>query len=83
MELGPEQYHNAYSIMLQGRASDFYFDSLDEKEYNFEQMIFETRCHFETEENKQLYLEEWRETTFARVIAATLMFPKLTVCRSS
>jgi len=31
-------------------------------------MVRMTRTHFETEENRQLYWAEWRETTFSRVI---------------
>ena len=51
--LGPDQYHDAYSIMLKGRAAAFYYDRLAGKRYDFNRMVFETRCHFETEENKQ------------------------------
>jgi hypothetical protein len=64
------QRHNAYSVMLKGRASAFYYDRLSGKGFDFQRMIFETRCHFETEENKQQYLSEWRETTFPSIIAA-------------
>ena len=67
--LEPDQYHNAYSVMLKGRASTFYYDRLAGKGYEFNRMIYETRCHFETEENKQQYMSEWRETTFPRIIA--------------
>ena len=65
--LGPNDYHDAFSIMLKGRASTFYYDRLAGKGYDFERMIYETRCHFETEQNKQLYLSEWRSTTFQRI----------------
>jgi hypothetical protein len=64
------QRHNAYSVMLKGRASAFYYDRLSGKGFDFQRMIFEMRCHFETEENKQQYLSEWRETTFSRIITA-------------
>ncbi|PVH90772.1 hypothetical protein DM02DRAFT_547142, partial [Periconia macrospinosa] len=67
--LEPDQYHNAYSVMLKGRASTFYYDRLAGKGYDFNRMIYESRCHFETEENKQQYMSEWRETTFLRIIA--------------
>ena len=33
-------------------------------------MLQLTRAHFETDENRQLYMSEWRETTFQRVIAS-------------
>lgn len=68
--IGADQYASAYSIMLKGRAADFYYDRLVGKGYDFNRMIFETRCHFETEESKQQYLTEWRETTLARIITA-------------
>jgi len=67
--LEPEQYHNVYSIILRGHASTFYYDRLAGKGYDFNRMVYESRCHFETEENKQQYLSEWRETTFLRIIA--------------
>jgi hypothetical protein len=67
--LEPEQYHNAYSIMLRECASTFYYNRLVGKGYDFNRMVYESRCHFETEENKQQYLSEWRETTLPRIIA--------------
>lgn len=66
--IGDDQYANAFSVMLKGRASTFYYDKLIGNHYTFEKMIYETRCHFETEEKRQQYLTEWRETTFARII---------------
>ena len=68
--LPSNQFHYAYSIMLKGRAATFYYERLAGKGLNFDQMVYETRCHFETEEQKQQYLSEWRETTLLRVIAA-------------
>jgi hypothetical protein len=75
--LEPDQYHNAYSIMLKGRASVFCYDRLAGKGYDFNRMIYESRCHFETEENKQQYMSEWRETAFPRIIAANPGVPRL------
>ncbi|KIM93290.1 hypothetical protein OIDMADRAFT_71369, partial [Oidiodendron maius Zn] len=68
VDLPKEQYHEAYSIMLSGRALDFYYNRLSNREYDFDTMVRMTRTHFETEENRQLYWAEWRETTFSRVI---------------
>ena len=51
--LEPNQYYNAYSVMLKGHTSIFYYNRLVRKGYNFNQIIYEIRCHFETEENKQ------------------------------
>jgi hypothetical protein len=59
-------YYSAFSIMLKGRASNFYYDKLSGRSYDFQTMINLTRAHFETEENHQKYLSEWRETTLLR-----------------
>ena len=64
-------YHKGYSLMLKGRASRFYYSSLTTKEpITFETMVCATKVHFETEENRQLYMSDWRETTYPRIIAA-------------
>ena len=61
------QYKNAYSIMLRGRASKFYYHNLVNRNYSFDDMIGLTRNHFETEENRQFYLTEWKEMTLTKV----------------
>jgi len=58
--------------MLKGRASTFYYNRLVGKGYNFNRIIYKIRCYFKTEENKQQYILEWRETTFLRIIAINL-----------
>ena len=58
--------------MLKGQASTFYYNCLIEKGYDFNRMIYKSRYHFKTEENKQQYILEWRETTFLRIIAINL-----------
>jgi len=63
------QYYSAFSIMLKGRASNFYYDKLSGRSYDFQTMINLTKAHFETEENHQKYLSEWRETTLLRTIS--------------
>ena len=63
------QYHHAYSIMLKGRASSFYYDKIASRSYDFQIMVAMTKTHFETEENHQKYLSEWRETTLIRTIS--------------
>ena len=62
------QFHLAFSVMLKGRAADFYYDKISGRSYDFQTMMEMTRTHFETEENRQKYLSEWRETTFTSVI---------------
>lgn len=70
--LGKEQYHNAFSSMLKGRAEVFYFERLSRstvRDYDFNYMVERTRKHFETEENRQEYMAEWRETTLPSMTA--------------
>jgi hypothetical protein len=68
-KIGLDQYHHAYSIMLKGRASEFYYDKIFGRSYDFSTMCTMTRAHFETEEARQKYLSEWREATLLRTIA--------------
>ena len=63
--------------MLKGRASTFYYDRLAGKGYDFDRMVYKLRCHFKTEENKQQYMLEWRETTFLKIIATNLSILRL------
>jgi len=58
--------------MLKGRAATFYYDNLFGKGYNFKNMIIKTKTHFEIKENRQLYLSEWRVTTFSKIIIKNL-----------
>jgi len=63
--------------MLKGQASTFYYNCLAGKGYDFDHIIYESRCHFETEENKQQYMLEWRETIFLKIIATNPGVPQL------
>jgi hypothetical protein len=63
------QYHYAYSAMLKGRASFFYYDKIVSRMYDFQTIVAMTRTHFETEENHQKYLFEWCETTLICTIS--------------
>ena len=58
--------------MLKGQTSTFYYNYLAGKGYNFKRIIYKLRYHFKTEENKQQYILEWRETTFLKIIAINL-----------
>ena len=46
------QYHYAYSAMLKGRVSFFYYDKIIGRMYDFQAMVAITKAHFETEENR-------------------------------
>jgi hypothetical protein len=52
------QYHNAFLVMLKGRAVTFYYNNLSNKDYSFKNIILKTKIYFETEENCQLYLSK-------------------------
>ena len=56
--------------MLKGNVSDFFYDNIIGKTNDFCTMVAMTKAHFETEENRQMYLTEWRETTLLRIIAS-------------
>jgi hypothetical protein len=58
--------------MLKGRATIFYYDNLSGKDYNFKNIILKTKIHFEIEENRQLYLSEWRVITLSKIIIDNL-----------
>jgi hypothetical protein len=58
--------------MLKGRAAIFYYNNLFGKGYGFENMIIKTKIYFEIEENRQLYLSEWRVITFLKIISDNL-----------
>ena len=59
-----EQYHIAFPIMLKDRASDFYYNKIIGRSYNFIIIIQIVKIYFKTEENRQLYILEWRETIY-------------------
>ena len=61
-------FHLAFSIMLKGRARNFYYSMIAGRQYSFETMISMMKQHFETEENRQMYLSEWRTITLKRTI---------------
>ena len=59
-----DQLHEAFAVMLRGRAYLFYYDKITNWNYSFKTIVSLMKTHFKTEENRQLYLAEWRETTF-------------------
>jgi hypothetical protein len=54
--------------MLKDRTSSFYYDQLASQDLSFDEMIIRTKIHFETKENRQFYMQEWRETTYSKII---------------
>ncbi len=62
------QYYYAFSAMLKGRALVLYYSQIQGKMLDFSTMVQRIRDYFENDEIYQLYLLEWRETLFQRVI---------------
>ena len=56
--LEERQFHLAFFTMLKDKASDFYYDKIAERSYDFRTMVDLMRSYFETEENRQKYLSE-------------------------
>lgn len=67
--LQEHQFHIAFSLILKGKAEKFYFTRIKGKAKDFPGMVEMMRAHFDTEENRQRSLTEWRETTFPGIIA--------------
>ncbi|KAF6795026.1 glycosyl transferase [Colletotrichum musicola] len=64
------QFAEGFSKMLKGKAAEFYYENL----YNpitpltFHDMVRQLKDHFETDEVRRSYLEEWRAMTLHDVI---------------
>jgi hypothetical protein len=56
--LSEAQHHYAYSAMLKGRTSFFYYNKIVGRMYDFQTIVVITKTHFKTEENYQKYLSE-------------------------
>ncbi|EGY23394.1 uncharacterized protein VDAG_04832 [Verticillium dahliae VdLs.17] len=63
-------FAGAFSIMLKTKALQFYFARLCNvtPSPDFHTMVSRVKQHFETEESRQVYLAEWRNTTFLHII---------------
>ena len=47
-----------FLIILKDQASDFYYNKITERSYDFITMVQMVKTHFKTEENRQLYILE-------------------------
>ena len=50
--------------MLKDQISDFYYNKIIGKSYNFIIIVQMVKIYFKTKENRQLYISEWRETIY-------------------
>ncbi|HEY2455482.1 MAG TPA: hypothetical protein VGI71_23255 [Scandinavium sp.] len=62
------EWHKSFSTMLKGRAAMYYYDRMAGYDFPLSTMTQMMKDHFHTEENRQFYLSEWRETTFPKLI---------------
>jgi hypothetical protein len=51
-------YYKAYSIMLKGKARNFYYYHIDSQGFTFLEMIARTHTYFHIPENHQFYINE-------------------------
>lgn len=61
-------YHDAVSTMLSGRANKWYYNNLATKGLTFKEMCKRLRTSFETEENRQHYMDMWRGISYRKTI---------------
>ncbi|KAI2602305.1 hypothetical protein GGR54DRAFT_654384 [Hypoxylon sp. NC1633] len=66
--VGYDLYKAAFSTILKSRTQKFFFDYLAETAYTYEKMVELMRRFFHTEENKQLYQNEFRSTTIHTIM---------------
>ena len=50
--------------MLKDQASDFYYNKIIGRSYDFITIVQMVKTYFKTKENCQLYISEWRETIY-------------------
>jgi len=68
ISLEERQFHLAFSTILKDKVSDFYYDKITGRSYDFHTMVNLIRTYFETKESRQKYLLEWRKTTLISTI---------------
>jgi hypothetical protein len=64
-----ENYAAIYSVMLKGKAKEFYYQHIIGQNLSFDKMTAKTRAFFHTTKNHQIYLNKWRTTMLKNVIA--------------
>ncbi len=63
-------WNMAFSFMLKGKARQYYYDHLFNKELSFEQLVQRVRDRFHSQENRQMYMREWQSITLRDTIGA-------------
>lgn len=71
-----EDKSRAFSIMLTGRARDFYFDNLRGKSMSFTQLTSAIKRRFITAEHERTLVREWDSLNLQTVIAENIGKPR-------
>ena len=53
-----------FLIMLKDQVSDFYYNKIMGRLYNFITIVQIVKTYFKTKKNCQLYISEWREIIY-------------------
>ncbi|KAI1006957.1 hypothetical protein K3495_g1266 [Podosphaera aphanis] len=73
-----DNYSKALSIMLTGKASQFYYQYISGRnDLSLQQALDLIKRHFETPEVRQFYLNEWRNVTLQSIIDSNPEKPNL------
>lgn len=71
-----EDKQRAFSIMLAGRARDFYFDNLRGKDFTFDEMTAAVKRRFITAEHERSLVREWDNLSLNAIIADNVGRPR-------
>jgi len=58
VKLANNQFYLAFSIILKGQASAFYYNKISRRLYDFTIIVEMTKTYFKIEERQQKYLTE-------------------------
>ena len=68
--------HLAFSIMLAGRARDFYFDNLRDKGLSFEELVAAVKRRFITAEHERTLVREWDSLSLNAIMSENVGKPR-------
>lgn len=66
--LQPVNHTKALSVMLTGKALQYYYQNIVGKELTMEEIVNAIEQHFETSEVRRFYLNEWRTVNLQSII---------------
>lgn len=64
------QLRKAFSIMLSGRALQYYYDHIAPYTLTYTGMVDKMKAYFNNTQAHQMYLQEWHDTTLKNVMVA-------------